>query len=586
MIFYFYHYLGGHSMIMNAKRKGNVIVAIAALIFATLAIGSPALATITDELDSSSFDWMYEFNEWPQMQDLDYNGVDDFTLSGTAGYLDSVNGIWNLDTTTGGVGYFIAGDTGQIWQNNITSTAGYTVEARVRVNSGTDAPWGTNYIQASAQTAPGATGGPDAVLSLREGGVGWANFYAAPLDYSDNTDDFHVYRLAQEPGESIFSVWRDGVLLASNLGDGVDGVDNLNRLIIGDVGAYYGGNLDYDYLRFTSGAYAPVDQVVITPVPPTATLNSSQFTYKYEMDVDPTSVAEIDLDANESTDWGIGGTGSVTMTDHDTVIIDSQGESTAYLESGLGGSSRIWPNLAMPIEDGFTIEISLKVLSDLGPDGEFISGAFGMAAGPSAGGSTAGVLGVAADGQFWYGGDAIGIEGDTYNNTDDFHTFRLTLNNAEEGGKWYVWRDGELLTPEEGAFQTTTSFNALYLGDVGGYVEGSTEIEYIRFIPGAFSPGTEEEPIAGDANNDGKVDGSDVTILAGNWQVGVDGSTTATWAMGDFNGDGKVDGSDVTILAGNWQYGVTAAAAVVPEPSVILLILSAITAVALMRRRK
>lgn len=63
--------------------------------------------------------------------------------------------------------------------------------------------------------------------------------------------------------------------------------------------------------------------------------------------------------------------------------------------------------------------------------------------------------------------------------------------------------------------------------------------------------------IPGDANRDGMVDGSDVTILAGNWQVGVPGgSTSVTWQMGDFNGDYMVDGSDVTILAGNWQYGV------------------------------
>ena len=62
--------------------------------------------------------------------------------------------------------------------------------------------------------------------------------------------------------------------------------------------------------------------------------------------------------------------------------------------------------------------------------------------------------------------------------------------------------------------------------------------------------------LPGDANLDGRVDGSDVTILAGNWQFGVDGNGTATWAMGDFNGDGKVDGSDVTILAANWQAGV------------------------------
>ena len=78
--------------------------------------------------------------------------------------------------------------------------------------------------------------------------------------------------------------------------------------------------------------------------------------------------------------------------------------------------------------------------------------------------------------------------------------------------------------------------------------------------------------IPGDANDDGKVDGSDVTILAGNWQYGVTGGG-ATWDMGDFNEDGKVDGSDVTILAGNWQYGVTTAAAAVPEPSTLILLI-------------
>ena len=95
----------------------------------------------------------------------------------------------------------------------------------------------------------------------------------------------------------------------------------------------------------------------------------------------------------------------------------------------------------------------------------------------------------------------------------------------------------------------------------------------------------EVEPIAGDANNDGKVDGSDVTILAGNWQKGVSDGLTAKWEEGDFNGDGKVDGSDVTILAGNWQYGVEAAAASVPEPATIMLLLAGISSVCLLRRR-
>ena len=80
----------------------------------------------------------------------------------------------------------------------------------------------------------------------------------------------------------------------------------------------------------------------------------------------------------------------------------------------------------------------------------------------------------------------------------------------------------------------------------------------------------------GDANGDGRVDGSDVTIVAGNWQVSVLDDQTPTWAMGDFNGDGKVDGSDVTILAGNWQYGVTATSAAVPEPNCITLLLASL----------
>lgn len=76
--------------------------------------------------------------------------------------------------------------------------------------------------------------------------------------------------------------------------------------------------------------------------------------------------------------------------------------------------------------------------------------------------------------------------------------------------------------------------------------------------------------IPGDANGDGKVDGSDVTILANNWQATVTNGAES----GDFNGDGFVDGSDVTILANHWQYGVTSSSAAVPEPSMGLLLAS------------
>lgn len=88
------------------------------------------------------------------------------------------------------------------------------------------------------------------------------------------------------------------------------------------------------------------------------------------------------------------------------------------------------------------------------------------------------------------------------------------------------------------------------------------EIEYASLVPG-------------DANCDGMVDGSDVTILAGNWQHGVGlEDPDATWSMGDFNLDGVVNGSDVTILAGNWQHGVSGTASAVPEPSTLAMLLA------------
>lgn len=91
--------------------------------------------------------------------------------------------------------------------------------------------------------------------------------------------------------------------------------------------------------------------------------------------------------------------------------------------------------------------------------------------------------------------------------------------------------------------------------------------------------------IPGDANCDGKVDASDVTILADNWQYGSTGTADASWSMGDFNDDGKVDGSDVTILADNWQYNVNAMTVnAVPEPSALVLLSMASMAFLFYRR--
>ncbi len=90
--------------------------------------------------------------------------------------------------------------------------------------------------------------------------------------------------------------------------------------------------------------------------------------------------------------------------------------------------------------------------------------------------------------------------------------------------------------------------------------------------------------IPGDANRDGYVNELDAQAMAGGWGT----SPGATWEMGDFDKDGDVDAADASILAANWGYdywteeGGTAA---VPEPGAIVLLLGALAAMAVVRRR-
>ena len=68
------------------------------------------------------------------------------------------------------------------------------------------------------------------------------------------------------------------------------------------------------------------------------------------------------------------------------------------------------------------------------------------------------------------------------------------------------------------------------------------------------------------------MDEDEATMMAANW-----GMQGEAWMPGDFNGDGWVNGLDADILAANWLqvYSPTAAAAV-PEPSLLALVLAAL----------
>ena len=111
----------------------------------------------------------------------------------------------------------------------------------------------------------------------------------------------------------------------------------------------------------------------------------------------------------------------------------------------------------------------------------------------------------------------------------------------------------------------------------GVVYEGSLEATAEAVVTYLFDD-TFAAPVDGDANSDGKVDATDLNVVAINWQQMVANGP----ASGDFNSDGKVDATDLNALALNWQFGVgeddgslvsfdeasAAALATIPEPTV------------------
>jgi hypothetical protein len=169
--------------------------------------------------------------------------------------------------------------------------------------------------------------------------------------------------------------------------------------------------------------------------------------------------------------------------------------------------------------------------------------------------------------------NGIPDEGDTmikkvfnyYNNTDE------TVEQGED--QWYSKR---LIPVPEAAGRDDVYFAWYYYCDSKPW----WAIDSITVTGTNPNP---TQPHMGDANNDGKVNDADATILASHWHV----QSGAVWADGDFNADGKVDDKDASLLAVNWLWGVSEEGdATVPEPSTLVLVLSAVAMAWLGCRRR
>lgn len=221
-------------------RAGSLFVlAICALI---LVLGVPTAKADLTKQDSSAFTYKYEMDDDPgTTADWTANGGGTHGVSG---------GILTVDSTNSNMYYMNTGT----WAGLFNDTDGWTLEARVKVLSQAPGVHGAlGFNQGTATTDEPEFGiATDAVVWNQLG------TFSQLGPTADNTNGFHVYRIAQLAGTTTFNVWRDGVLLNAAPLTTNNGIDE--RLYFPDGGGNWGGSEQIDYLRYTAGAFAPVPE--------------------------------------------------------------------------------------------------------------------------------------------------------------------------------------------------------------------------------------------------------------------------------------------------------------------------------------
>jgi hypothetical protein len=280
----------------------------------------------------------------------------------------------------------------------------------------------------------------------------------------------------QTAGSEMFTVWRDGVLLSTNMTDTLTSHNGLNRVQFGDPsGGNTGGEVDIDYFRFTKGAYAPLPSTMEEKA-------SSDFgTYKYEMDSKPSAE---DLEPNSTNDFGERLTtgGSSTLNGDGTLKLTSLNAIATY-ESNTPDCA--WRTLVPTLASGYTLEIRLRVNSQL--DSTYGVMYISSAASDSNADS---MLRIGADFVKW-GNTTQTILQSGISNSDDFHIFRIAMEEGQTAGSemFTVWRDGALLSANITDALGNDGLNRVVFGDgASGSAGGEVDIDYFRFTKGAYAP--------------------------------------------------------------------------------------------------
>ena len=457
---------------------------------AILASASLALTAAADlpRLDSTQFEYKYEMNALPTAEDIDGTGANDFTGSSTWSTLES--GALKM-VMTGGQ-YFVSdkdnGTAGDAWHVMAPSSGlngtGYTIEALVKIEA-QKAKYAFN-IQATTADTSGF-----AMLNLTTNALYWgSNLITNNFD----TTSWHTYRIVREgSGESNrYSVYVDGYPLMINNAAGYSATD-VNRIIFGSPGGDYKGTAYMAYLRMSKGAYAPPASA--KPTGKAAKKWSGEFPVQYEMNAGDTRFIG---NTEGGTDWAGSVDSSAPITQDNGVlsVVLAQGQLAWWK-----ANDSIW-SANVGADTAYTLEFKIKItgrwnLSSVGDRVvQFICGNPRDAA----------VFYVGKSSVTWepYGAGTYTVINSS-DNTDAWHTFRLTYNGAPRSERpcvYTLWRDGEVIgTNLKGSaiYNNSTGFpNLLRWGVVSSTTAGgSFDIDYIRWTtdgawdyadpPGAFT---------------------------------------------------------------------------------------------------
>lgn len=233
--------------------KSLAVAAVAILAMPAVAVPIPA--------DSSTFANKYNGDEMFDGTNL----VNSWAIAASGGTtadlsLNGSNLVYTYTTNNGWLDH----DTGSTpWEVGAPGSS-WTVAVKAKITSTDPSPFGRFVIWA-------ANGSERNILVAGETGV---NQYGFGFDLtSDNTSDFHEYRIAYDQPTDAYYFYRDNVQVvqssgvASGLGDGSYGQQagtSNNRLIIGDCCSNVGGvgaQVEYEYVRYDmSGAFAPIPE--------------------------------------------------------------------------------------------------------------------------------------------------------------------------------------------------------------------------------------------------------------------------------------------------------------------------------------